>query len=235
MVLWNTLFFISLSLLLIACLILIIFRFRKNIYYKFFIEDELFDSTYQQGVKTRYFFSPIETRPYISRYVIRNSSFERALVCNYTKAFKFISYHVVCYSKRKKVIDIVEVNEIPNGLTSRIIPLHRRCRYVNIYVKSADGVVLNTSVVRPISRAKINLYSIFSSIAVFNLLFVVRHLIIMLLAGNNAKDYMYGILNYSAILFIALISLFYLGVSIVTLRNQNKKNNYGGMVDHEFF
>lgn len=235
MVLWNTLLFISLSLLLVACIVLAIFRFRKNIYYKTFVEDEIFDSSYKQGVKTRYFFSPIETRPYISRYVIRSSSYETALVCNYTKSFKFISYHVICYSKNKKVVDIIEVNEIPNSQTSRIIPLHRNSKYVNIYIKSADGVVLNSSVVRPIPRAKINLFSFISSVAVFNFLFVVRHLLIVMFAGNNAKDYLNGILNYAAIICIALISLFYLGVSLLTLRNQNKKHNYGGMVDHEFF
>ena len=235
MVLWNTLLIISLSLLVISCLVLLIFKFRKNVYYKVFVEDELFESTYTSGVKTRYFFSPIETRPYISRYVIRSSSFEKALVCNYAKEFKFISYHVVCYSKKKKVIDIVEVNEIPNSHTSRIIPLHRKCRYVNIYVKSADGFVLNSSVVRPIPRKKISLYSFISSVAVFNILFILRHLLIVVLASENAKDYMFSILNYAAIAIIVLITLFYFGVSMLTLRNNNKKYNYGGMVDHEFF
>ena len=92
MQLWNNLFIISCGLFVIVMLILIIFRFRKNVYAKPFISDELFDKKNDNGIKSYYYFTSLETRKYIKRYVFRKAPYTRNVICNFNDNYNFISY-----------------------------------------------------------------------------------------------------------------------------------------------
>lgn len=233
--LWNTLFIISIVLFIVLVALLIVFKFRKNIYAKPFNADELFDTKTENAVKSEYYFTSLETRKYIKRYVFRKAVFQRSVICNFTDNYKIISYFIVAYSKNKKVVDVVEVTEKPYGLSSRVILVNRKAEYVNVFVKKVDEVDINTNIIRPIPVRKIKYYTSLSSLALFSFLFAIRHIIVVLLGGLNAKAFLYSELNYIAILASLVISLLYWFNSTVSLRKRNHLNRRGGTNEYEFF
>ena len=235
MQLWNSLFLISIGLFIVLVALLFVFRFRKNVYAKPFTEDELFDSKNENGIKSYYHFTSLETRKYIKRYVFRKSPYQRNVICNFTDDYKVISYFIVAYSKRKKVVDVVEVTEKPYGLSSRVISVNKNAEYVNVFVKRVDGVEINTNIIRPIPVRKIKYFTTLASLAIFTFLFAIRHLIILVLGGLHAKEFLYGVYNYIAIGISLLISLAYWVTARISLRKKNHQNRRGGTHEYEFF
>jgi hypothetical protein len=235
MQLWNNLFLISIGLFIVLVLILMIFKFRKNVYVKPYTKDELFDTKNENGIKSYYHFTSLETRKYIKRYVFRKSPYQRNVICNFTEDFKVISYYIVAYSKSKKVIDVVEVTEKPYGLSSRVISVNKKADSVNVFVKRVDGVEINTNIIRPIPVRKIKYFTTFAALALFTFLFAVRHIIILVLGGLHAKDFMNGLYNYIAIGVAFVIALLYWIFARISLRKKNHQNRRGGTHEYEFF
>jgi hypothetical protein len=167
--------------------------------------------------------------------VFRKSPYQRNVICNFCNDYKIISYFIVAYSKKKKVIDVVEVTEKPYGLSSRVISVNRKAEYVNVFVKRVDGVEINTNVIRPLPVRKIKYFTIFSSLALFSILFALRHLVILLLGGLHAKDVFNSMTNYISIAVVFGLSFIYLVFTTISLRKKNHLNRRGGTNEYEFF
>lgn len=235
MQLWNNLFLISVVLFVVIVVLLNVFKFRKNYYAKPYNDDELFDSKNENGVKSYYHFTSIETRKYIKRYVFRKSPYQRNVICNFVDNYKMISYFIVAYSKKKKVIDVVEVTEKPYGLSSRVISVNKKAEYVNVFVKRVDGVDVNTNIIRPLPVRKIKYFTALSALALFAGLFALRHLFIVIIGGLHAKDYLNNFWNYIAVGVTFVISLLYWIFTTISLRKRNHQNRRGGTNEYEFF
>lgn len=235
MQLWNSLFIISIVVMVLSIAILVVFKFRKNVYAKPFQEDELFDTKVVNGVKSYYYFTSLETKKYIKRYVFRKSSYQRNVILNFSDNYKLISYYIVAYSNNKKVIDVVEVTEKPYGSSSRIINVNNKASYVNVFVKSVDGVDINTNIIRPIPVRKIKYFAISSALALFAGLFAVRHLIVMMFGGLHSKAFLNSDANLLLILISFVIALLYWFFSTISLRKKNHQNRRGGSHEYEFF
>jgi hypothetical protein len=235
MQLWNSLFIISIVVLVLSIAVLVFFKFRKNVYAKPFQDDELFDTKVVDGVKSYYYFTSLETKKYIKRYVFRKSSYQRNVILNFSDNYKLISYYIVAYSNDKKVIDVVEVTEKPYGLSSRIINVNNRASYVNVFVKSVDGVDINTNIIRPIPVRKIKYFTICSAVTLFAGLFAVRHIIIVMFGGLHAKAFLNSGANLILILISLAIALLYWIFSTISLRKKNHQNKRGGSHEYEFF
>lgn len=235
MQLWNILFLASIGIFALSVFILLVCKFRKNVYLKPFQEDELFDTKNINGIKSYYYFTALETRKYIKRYVFRKSPYQRNVILNFSDNYKMVSYYVVAYSKTKKVIQVIDVTEKPYGASSRVINVNRKASYVNVFVKSVDGLELNTNFIRPIPVRKIKYYTTFSSLAIFSLLFAIRHIIILIVGGLHAKAFMYSTINYLLIGGSFVVSFLYWIMARISLRKKNHKNSRGGSHEYEFF
>jgi hypothetical protein len=232
---WNILFIISIVIFALSILVLAIFRFRKNVYLKPFQDDELFDTKNVNGIKSYYYFTSLETKKYIKRYVFRKSPYQRNVILNFSDNFKKISYYILAYSRTKKVIDVVEVTEKPYGVSSRVINLNRKTCYVNIFVKSVDGLDINTNIIQPIPVIKIKYYTTFSALAIFAILFAVRHLVVVIMGGLHAKDFLNSTTNLFLILGTFGVSFLYWICARISLRKKNHQNRRGGSHEYEFF
>jgi hypothetical protein len=167
--------------------------------------------------------------------VFRKSSYQRNVILNFSDNYKLISYYIVAYSNNKKVIDVVEVTEKPYGLSSRIININNKASYVNVFVKSVDGVDINTNIIRPIPVRKIKYFTISSAVALFAGLFAVRHLIVMMFGGLHSKAFLNSDANLLLILISFVIALLYWIFSTISLRKKNHQNRRGGSHEYEFF
>ena len=70
-----------------------------------------------------------------------------------------------------------------------------RTKRVNVVIKNVDGVSYNDKVIAPIPKVKCRFYTLFSSIRLMCLLYVLRHLIIEILGSGYTIYFMDSIYN----------------------------------------
>lgn len=233
---WDVLFYISLFTVVALIAILFIFKFRKNVYLANFERDELFEESNDPDIKNFIYSTKGETRKYIKRYVIRKTKYDKFVICNYNKCFNSISYFIVALNNKLRPIAVLQVSEKnTNTNSSKIFVVPSKTKFVNVIIKEADSQVVNDRIIQVLPKAKVTLYSVLSSTLLFNLLFVLRHLIAVIF-GNVFSEYYFGhIYNYIAILICFAITLLYFVMTYRTLRKRNFKNSHGGKVGYEFF
>lgn len=234
MLIWRIMFLIACFIFVTTLIILNAFKFRKNVYFRNFQKQEFISDKIEAGIKNEFYLTEMETAKYIKRYALRKSKYDKAIICNYTKPFKYISFYVVCYSKRRKVLSVLEVVEKNTNQSSKIINLNSATDQVNIYIKKAEDVELNTNVISTISVGNIKRFSFISSFTVFSFLFMVRHLAIECLR-NKALAYMESLWNYLSIGIIFVVAISYFFIMYYFMKKRNCKNRNGGALEYEFF
>ena len=232
---WRISVIVALGIFLICLFILGVFKFRKNLYYKAFVQDDNFKTDKVGGTKNKYFLVLSDTKKYIKRYVIRKSVYENSFICNFNKQYKSITYYIVCYGFGRRVIEVIKVTEKNTNNSSKIIALKQACKNVNIVIRDVDGLLLNTNVIKPLPLKKIKLFALYSGIALMCGLYIVRHIALEIILGQYCKPYLDGIYNLISIVVILLISLAYYFMSVSTMKKRNCKNRNGGALEYEFF
>ena len=238
---WRILCLISAVLFIAGVIVLAITNLTKNKYYHNYHEDELLKKERSVNSVNSIYLTSGETRRFIKKYVVCKSAYEKYLVCNFTEKFRHIRYYVVQFSRRKRVISVLEITQKDlTDVSSRIIALKKRCAHVNVVIAEADGTVINQNYVRPISMQRLRLYACLKSVVIFTALFVLRHVMVELIGGNVfygrnvAYQYMNNSLNYIAIgASFALALLSYL-VTVLCFRRKNAKAMNGGALEYEF-
>lgn len=233
---WYDLFTIALITFILTFAVLVVFRFRKNVYLKGFEENELFKVKKEADYKNYIYSTKGMTRKFIRRYVIRRGRYDTTLVCNYNKNFNQISYFVVAYNKRRKPIQVIEVEELnTNTNSSKILVLNRKTAYVNIHMKKVDGEIMNTHFIKPIPRRKAKLFSYIASLCLLSFLLVVRHIIGALVGVALLDVFLKSAYNLIAVIASFIISLLYFIFTYRGMKRRNFKNKFGGKVEYEFF
>lgn len=232
---WNILFIISLILFVAGIVAITFTKIIKNTYYHEFNEDEVIKKETTVNSYNTICFTTGETKKYIKKYVICKTFYDRYLVCNYTKNFGYISYFVKQFDKNKKVISVLKVVEKNTSDSSKILALNTKCAYVNVIISKVEDIEINANVIKPLSIRRINLYSFISSCNLFLGLFIVRHILIILIAGDKyMKHYMNDLLNYIAIIASLVFAISHFLISSKALRKRNVKALNGGAFEYEF-
>ena len=234
MFIWRILFIIACVIFITTVILLNVFRFRKNVYFRNFQKQDFINDKIEGGIKNEYYLTDIDTAKYIKRYALRRSKYDKAIICNYAQPFKYISFYIVCYNKRRKVVNVLQIVEKNTNTSSKIINLDSNTDKVNIYIKKVEDVELNTNVIGTISIGKIKGFSFISAFMLFSLLFMIRHIAIEFL-GNKALAYMESIWNYLAIIIIFAISILYFFIMYFFMKKRNCKNRNGGALEYEFY
>lgn len=234
MLIWRILFLVACFIFVTTIIILNAFKFRKNHYFREYQKQEFLSDKIEAGIKNEFYLTDMETAKYIKRYAIRKSKYDKAIICNYTKPFKYISFFVVCYNKKKKVVNVLEIIEKNTNQSSKIINLSSNTDSVNIYIKKAEDVELNTNVISTISVSNIKRFSFVSAFTLFSFLFMIRHLAIECLR-DKALVYMESLWNYISILAIFAISILYFFIMLFFMKRRNSKNRNGGALEYEFY
>ncbi|MCI8488473.1 hypothetical protein [Pumilibacter intestinalis] len=233
---WRVLCILSAALFAAFAVILICAKFLKNVYYHNFEEDELIKNEQTGNSYNSIYFTSGETRKYIKKYVICKTLYDKFLVCNFARRFKNITYYVMQYSRGKRPVSVLKIDQYStSGDSSKIITLSRRCAYVNVVVGTVDDKVINTDVIRPLAVAKIRLYSLVKSLMLFCGLFAVRHAIVEIIAGESfSKQYFDNLLNYVAIAAAFVLGVLAYFVSVKCFRGKNVKEQSGGAIEYDF-
>ena len=232
--LWRVLCVISALLFVAGILVLLFTKLLQNKYYHFFTEDELLNDSKMTDGKNSVYFTSGETKNYISKYAICKTEFDRYLVCKFAKKFSTIRYFVLEYTAHKRVIAVQQIDEYDTGMNSKIITLHRRCAYVNVIIGSVDDTVINTDVIRPLSRKRIRLYALIKSFTMFAFLFTVRHIALEILCRGLIGLYLSDVLNYISVGVCLVCGLLSYLITVLCLRRKNVKLLNGGAVEYEF-
>lgn len=238
---WRILCLISAVIFIAGVIVLVCTNLTKNKYYHNYHEDELLKKERSVNSVNSIYLTSGETRRFIKKYVVCKSAYEKYLVCNFTEKFKHIRYFVVQFSRRKKVISVLDVTQRDlTDVSSRIIALKRSCAHVNVVIAEAEGMVINQDYVRPISMQRLRIYACIKSAAIFAILFVLRHVIVELMGGsiiygrNVAYQYMNNSLNYIALGASFLLAVCSYLITVLSFRRKNAKAMNGGALEYEF-
>ena len=244
MLVWRILFAASVLVCIISLILIWSLRLLKNRYYHDYTQDELLKQVKTANSKNSIYFTSGETKNFIKKYVICKTLYDKYLVCNYAKKFEEISYFVIQYSSLKRVIGVINVTHRDTGDASKVIALKKGCAYVNVVIGAADGLTVNSNVIRPLSVAKVRLNAALKSLLFFTFLFAVRHAAIELYDLYNllalgsittyAEEFFASFNNYALIagsFVLALISYF---ITVICFRIRNAKIRNGGALEYEF-
>lgn len=238
---WRILCLISAVVFIAGVIVLVCTNLTKNKYYHNYTDDELIKKERSTNSINSIYFTSGETRRFIKKYVVCKSAYEKYLVCNFTERFKHIRFFVVQFSRRKKVISVLEITQRNlTELSSRIIALKKQCKHVNVVIGEADGVVINQNYIRPIVMHRLRIYACLKSLLIFTALFVLRHIIVEVVGGSYiyGKDVAYQYFNNS-VNYIAIAASFVLAVlsyfiTVLCYRGRNAKAMNGGALEYEF-
>ncbi|MCM1437717.1 MAG: hypothetical protein NC131_00700 [Roseburia sp.] len=241
MLLWRILCLVSAALFAVGVIVLVCTNLTKNKYYHNYHDDELLKKERSVNSVNSIYLTSGETRKFIKKYVICKSAYEKYLVCNFTEKFRCVRFFVAQFSRRKRLISVLEITQKDlTDLSSRIIALKKSCKYVNIVIGEADGNVINQNYVRPISMYRLRLYAALKSVTIFMALFVLRHVIVEIMGGsilygkNVALQYLNNSLNFIALgISLAVAVLSYL-ITVLCFRRKNAKVMNGGALEYEF-
>jgi len=233
----------------------------SNRYYQDFHDDELIKETDTVNSRNKLYFSSGEAKNYIPKYIIAKTAYDKYVICNYLKNYKDIKFFVVEYNFKKKVIAVLDVHETYTSDASRIIPIHKKTKYVNIVIKEVEGKVINSRVIMPISLKHIRKYSFYTSLSTFLLIYALRQLCIEFVGAlstilpktplinikliqpyiSDLSDissiFLTNLVPYNLIIILAGLGLmiFSYVISVLSFRKRNKtKTGKDGVIEYEF-
>lgn len=234
---WRILGAVSLGVFVLGLILLLSLRLLKNGYYHEYTEDELIKNEKTANSKNSIYFTSGETKNFIKKYVVCKTLYDKYLVCNYTRFFEEISYFVVQYNCFKKVIAVINVTHRDTGDASKVIALKKGCAHVNVVIGSADGISVNSNVIRPLPMSKVRIHAAIKSLTLFTFLFAVRHAAVELFDffnGAYTEQFLSGFLNYGLIALSFVLSLLSYLVTALCFRRRNAKVRNGGALEYEF-
>ena len=231
---WNIFFYISIVLAIVIIILLIVLRPQKNVFLHPYHEDIIFKEFKDSGVYNRIYSTHGEINNYIKRYAIRKSVFDSSIVCNYVDTYNVIKYFVVSYNSFKQPIGVVEVTERKNASSSKIISIPKRSKYVNIIIKSVNGLEINRTAVKPLPTSKIRLFALLMSLLCFNILYIISRLTLMLVGYNYMRVFNKTYWNFFAFLAMILFAILVYFFTVMRLRKKSSKNRNGGL-EYEFY
>ena len=237
---WRILCIVSAVIFIAGVIVLVCTNLTKNKYYHNYSDDELIKKERSTNSVNSIYFTSGETRRFIKKYVVCKSAYEKYLVCNFTEKFKHIRFYVVQFSRRKRVISVLEITQKNlTGLSSRIIALKKRCKHVNVVIGEADDTVINQNYVRPMSMHRLRIYACLKSLVIFAALFVLRHVIVEVVGGSHiygsdvAYQYLNNSLNYIAVAASFVLAVLSYLITVLCFRRKNAKA-MGGALEYEF-
>jgi len=234
-ILIRVMFIVSLTTLISAIVVKIIYKFKKNIYYKGFVVDQKVKEIREGGSQNEYYLVSGPDGDIIPRYVIRNSVYENSIVLNYKKGYERIVYYIACFNEKKEVIDVLEVCEENTTDTSRVIIIKRKTKYVNVIIRDCDGVRYNQSYIVPLRTRNIWLNQLFNTLILFNILVLFNIVSTRIIAQEFSAFYFKSLLGLISLFANLIISAIYFFVGSLTLLNKNQKERAGGKVSYEFY
>ena len=232
---WRILSIIAIILFIGGIVLLSTLKLLRNRYYYPFHEDELIKNTKSVNSDNYIYFTTGATKNYIPKYVVCKTLYDKFLICNFAQKFVKINYFVVQYNRRRKVISVLNCVEQNTVESSKIVSLHRRCRYVNVVVGQVNAQTINTNVIRPLSLVKIRLHSFLTSLIMFCGLFAFRQLFCEIVLGSPfLRQFLVSLPNYLIILISIILCFFSYLINSSSLRRKNAKSLSGGALEYEF-
>lgn len=234
MFVWRIISAVSVFIFVLGIVLLLALRLLKNRYYHEYTQDELLKKVKAANSKNSIYFTSGETKNFIKKYVICKTLYDKYLVCNYTRNFEDITYFVLQYSHLKRVIGVITVTHRDTGDSSKVIALKKGCAYVNVVIGTADGIVVNSNVIRPLPMSKVRINAALRSLTMFSFLFAVRHAAVELFGGIYTMQFLGSFLNYALIGGSFVLALLSYLITALCFRRRNAKIRNGGALEYEF-
>lgn len=219
---WRLLTIVFVGIAILIVLILLLAHLLKNNYRYNCREDKLIKKEKLKGSRYAVYEVLGRSAYYIDKYVLKEKGKSLELICDYVNNYNFISYYVLLFNKRGKLMKIMEVTENNTATCSKSIKLPHKCEKINIVVNHVNEEDLGVKLKADVPLAKIKVFAIFESIALFLFLFALRHVLIEILCFNSQLLFLMSDYNLISIVIIVVFAVINL-----LLMNGNLKKTYG--------
>ena len=219
---WRLLTAVFLGIMVFIILFLLLAHMLKNKYGYTCREDKLIKNEKHKGSRYRVYEVLGRSAYYIDKYVLRNHGKNIELICDYVNSYTFISYYILLFNKKGRLLRIMEVAENNTATCSKPIKLPNKCEKVNIVANHVNDEDLEVKLKAQVALGKIKVFSVFESIALFLFLFTLRHMLIEILCFNSQLLFLMSTYNVISIVIIAVFSV----VNLFMLQS-NLKRTYG--------
>ena len=235
MILFNLILVISCIMLLCGIIIKKILNYKHRKFYREFSLDFKFKEVRENGSNNSYYLVSSIDSNYIPRYVIRDSSYEKSIILNYNKSYKYISYYIALFNKDKKIIGLIKVYDKNTSTNSRILVLKNKTAYVNIIVNGCEDELVNPGYMVPKTLKQFMLEQLFSSISLFSFLYIVLYIATRIYLKDLTHTYFTSSMCTILMIGLLAITIIYLIVSAYLFNKASKANKLGEKVYYEFY
>ena len=219
---WRLLTAVLLGVMVFILLLLLLSHMLKNKYGYTCREDKLIKSEKHKGSRYRVYEVLGRSAYYIDKYVLRNHGKNVELICDYVNSYTFISYYVLLFNKKGRLMRIMEIAENNTATCSKPIKLPNKCEKVNIVANQVNDEELGVKLKAQVALGKIKAFSIMESMALFCFLFTLRHVLIEVLCFNSQLLFLMSTYNAISIAIIVLFSF----INLFMLQS-NLKRTFG--------
>ncbi len=224
MLLWRILLGVSVVLLILFVILLVKKRLLKTKYMYSYMLDRLVRMNKTDEVNSEFVFSPInESAEYIQEYILSKNKKGKYFIGEYSGEYNTISFYIIVFNKKEKAFKVMEVKDNKPKKFTPSISLPKKCKSVNLLIKSVDSKIINPYAIEPVLKRRIVLFSFLVSMSLFMALFAVRGVLVEIF-GKVYKDYfMRGWYNYYGLIVMGGVAIIHFILMILILLI---KNNY---------
>lgn len=213
MILWIIIGAVLVGVSLILILLLAIKKFLKNKYNFSYEKDSIIRVNKETDKNVDFVFIPRgSVFEYVKEYIISKRGKKKELILEYNEVNGPIKYYVVAFGANKKVLQVTEVTDKSPSKYSRIIKLHKKTKAVNIVVREANYNYVELPYIRPLSLARIFIFSFIISLIILCLSFASRIALTYFFSSykeNYLQTYLTRDISVSAISsFVAFVLIF---------------------------
>ena len=232
---WELVLYLSIVVFVLCQILLIIRKHIKNRYYHEFKQDELIKTTKTSNSINKLYFTHGVTMQFIRKYVLCKTPNDKYVIVNYAKPYKTIGYYVVCYNSKRKVIQVIKLEETYTTLASSVISVKNNTQYVNVVVGHVEDRVYNKNLIQPLKLNKIREYALIKSVSMFSLFMILRHAVGYIFASSfYFTQFLNSPYNILSIVIMAIICALTGIIRTLVLRKRNVKASKGGVIEYEF-
>ena len=228
MVIWRILLVVFGLLFLLMMFFIIRKKYLKTEYNFAYVRDKVVSMNKISKSTADFVFVPNnDSHTFISEYIVSKKRKKKSFICEYCQKMEFIKYYVIAFGPRTKILQIIDIKDKKPKKYSKLIKLPRKTRAVNIVVNKVNQEYLSYPYFKPISKKNIILYSLFTTIALFSLLFVIRGVVIEIFGTFGQLEYANNMMILDLSLMIGT-SLFVFIILLLTLFIKKRKYNNKG-------
>lgn len=205
---------------------------KKKYVFTYEEDEKIMAKKLKKGEEAIGFLPNSQANQYVHEFIIYKHGRKKQLMCKYNQIYSNISYLVVVFGKKNRLVKVLEINDFNEALTSKPIKLPRKCRAVNLVIVEVEGKMISTASFAVTKKISSVLISLLETIAFICGIYIVRYLFLLITGGYYFADYLNAHVT-SMLIMMAIAAPVNFAVVLALLLVKAGKKKKGGAINGE--